>query len=81
MFYIQNYREVIGTKHSWNVDLYSLAQVPTVKREDLEAVGIKSHIDVGKWLVETLKNKLDQGDLAEKLETFFSIRESACNSQ
>ena len=63
------------------MDLYSFAQVPTVRREDLEAVGIKSYVDVGKWLIEILRNKLDLSDLAEKLHTFFTIRESSCTSQ
>jgi hypothetical protein len=43
---LQTYREVIGPKHSWNVDFYAFTQVPTVKREDLEAVGIRSPSDV-----------------------------------
>ena len=80
--FTQNYREVIGNFLSWTVEFYSFAPVPsTTRREELEAVGIKSHVDVGKWLVDILKNKLDQCDLAEKLETFFRVRDSSCSSQ
>ena len=75
------YKEVIGNFPSWNVDFYSFAQAPTIRKEDLKAVGIKSHVDVGEWLVDTLKSKLDQRNLAENLLTLFSIRESSCNSQ
>ena len=38
--------------------------------KDLKEVGIKSPTDVGDWIVQTLENKLDQADLAEKLSHF-----------
>ena len=74
-------QQVIGKRHYWDIDFFSFAQVPTVKKEDLEAVGIKSHADVGRWIVETMRNILDQSDLAEKLEASFYIQDSSCHSQ
>ena len=81
---MQSYKDVIGEYHSWEVDFFSFAQVPPVKLDDLKAVGIKSHHDVGDWIVETIKNKLDQAELAEKLNTFFlqsCINDASCHSQ
>ena len=75
---------MIGRHHSWDVDFFSFAQVPTVSKDDLKAVGIKSHVEVGEWIADTLKRKLDQTELADKLQSFFlqrSINDASCSSQ
>ena len=79
--HIQEIRETIGPQPSWEVDFFSFAQFPTVTKDDLKAVGIKSHIDVGEWIVSTLANKLDQEELAGNLQHFFNPTESPCLSQ
>ena len=40
----------------------------------LKEVEVFSTRDVGEWLVQTFRDKLDQGDLAEKLKEYFSHR-------
>ena len=42
-----------------------------LKREHLKEVGIGFPQDVGEWIVKTLRQKLDQSDLANKLQDFF----------
>jgi hypothetical protein len=75
---LMHIQDKIGRRHSWKVDFFSFSQVPTVTRDNLKAVGIKSHVDVGEWIVETLRHKLDQTDLADKLCSFFSPQSSPC---
>lgn len=74
-------QQVVGNHHSWQVDFFSFTQVPTVHRKDLEEVGIKSHLEVGNWIVDKLKSRLDQNDLAAELELSFTIREHSCHNQ
>ena len=79
---LQVMKQVIGEHHSWDVEFFSFTQVPTVQRKDLEEVGIKSHVDVGKWIVKTMRDRLDQNDLAEQLERSFSdYSDHSCYSQ
>ena len=39
-------------------------------RQRLGEVGVNSPRDVGEWMVDVFKNKLDQNELAERLDTF-----------
>jgi len=39
-------------------------------RQILRSVGVGSPHDVGDWLVEVFRNKLDQNELAERLHTY-----------
>ena len=43
---------------------------PEVNAENLKKVGIGGHHEVGDELVKIFRDKLDQKDLADKLETF-----------
>lgn len=79
---MQHIQNEMGIHPSWEVDFFSFAQVPTVTRGNLEEVGIKSHVDVGKWIVSTLRNKLNQYDMAKKLENRFArVNDNSCLSQ
>ena len=39
-------------------------------RQKLESVGVASPQDVGDWLVDVFRNKLDQNELADRLHGF-----------
>ena len=39
-------------------------------RQKLESVGVASPQDVGDWLVDVFRNKLDQNELADRLHDF-----------
>ena len=43
---------------------------PEVNAENLKKVGIGGHREVGDELIKIFRDKLDQRDLADKLETF-----------
>ena len=62
---------------SRRVDFFSFYLPPgqPIQPADLQDVGIKSPTDVGEWIVETLRNKLDQKALAQKLIQFIHKKE------
>ena len=73
MYYIlQQIKEKIGSHPSRSMKFYCFRQEPdsSIKTERLREVDIYGPLDVGKWLVKTFKNKLDQKELAEKLDKF-----------
>ena len=41
-----------------------------LKHEHLKEVGIGFPQDVGEWIVKTLRQKLDQNDLADRFQDF-----------
>ena len=43
--------------------------------EGLRKVGICSPRDVGEWLVDTFRNKLEQSDLADRLDQYVYSRQ------
>ena len=45
-------------------------------REKLREVGIKTVADVGEWLVGVFRDRFDQEDLADRLESFIQEKES-----
>lgn len=68
--------ESLGRHPSRKMNFYSFYKPPdsTVTEEELKKVGIGSVHNVGRWLVETFETKLDQKDLADRLNTFFEGR-------
>ena len=61
--------------HVPQVYFCSFCQVPGIEiyPDHLREVGIMLPSDVGNWLVQMLKTKLKQADLAEKLQEFIEI--------
>ena len=54
-----------------DVAFYSFKQTSCdVSTEELRKVGVNSSADVGNWLVEILKTKFKQRELADKLKDF-----------
>ena len=49
---------------------FHLSSRSTLTTKELKQVEIGSPQDVGSWLVDTFKDKLDQHELAEKLKDF-----------
>ena len=62
----------LDAHHSPEVSFYSFEQIPEAQTstEDLKKFGIKSPADVGDWLVQVLRTRFKQEELADKLEGF-----------
>jgi GTP-binding protein EngB required for normal cell division len=62
----------LDARHSCEVYFYSFKQTPEAQTstEDLKKFGIKSPADVGDWLVQVLRTKFKQDELADKLKGF-----------
>ena len=52
------------------VFFYSFKHTSDVSAADLESSGIKCLADVGNWLVQVLKTRFKQDELAENLKRF-----------
>lgn len=63
---------MLGSHPSRTVRFYCfhISSRSTLTPEELKKVEIGSPQDVGCWLVDTFKDKLDQHELAEKLNDF-----------
>ena len=74
--FLQNAAEKLGHHPSRTVDFYcfNLPENSDLTFETLKEVGIYSPHDAGAWLVQTLGDKLDQQDLATKLDTFLKAK-------
>ena len=67
----------LGHHPSRTMEFYCLYKPPdsSLTHEMLKEAGIGSPQDVGDWLVETFKSKLNQQELATKLYDFIHTKE------
>ena len=63
----------LDAPNSPEVSYFSFKPTSDVNAEDLQKVGIKSPAYVGEWLVETLKTRFEQDELADKLKEVIRI--------
>ena len=75
-YFTQRVEEKLGQNPSHTVGYFSFCQdrdsvLNTPEgRQQLKDAGISCPQDVGDWLVDVFKNKLDQAELAERLHDF-----------
>ena len=62
----------LDAHHSPEVSFYSFKQAPNAQTstDDLKKFGIKSPAEVGDWLVQILRTRFQQDELADKLKEF-----------
>ena len=62
----------LDARRTQEVTFYSFDHTADVSTEQLKRYGIHSIVDVGNWLVQVLKIKFEQNELADKLNTFIN---------
>ena len=74
---MQEKEEKLGRHPSRTMEFYCFHRDSdsSVEMESIKAVGIGTPLDVGEWLVDTFRNKLDQSDLANRLSVFLHSQE------
>lgn len=60
----------IDDYHRPKVDFYSFKETYDTSVEDLKKFGIKSPVEVGEWLVQILRTRFKQDELADNLKAF-----------
>lgn len=60
----------LDAHHTQEVTFYSFDHAADVSTEELKRFGIHSAVDVGNWLIQVLKTRFEQSELADRLCSF-----------